>query len=76
MKLTSLLQLVDKLQQAGNIGNLQQVCAVFAVYLMTTGWLKTSYITHWCIKIYRICFILKEVKICFGVGKIFLALYF
>ena len=29
MKLTSLLQLVDKLQQAGKIDNLQQVCGVF-----------------------------------------------
>ena len=29
MKLTSLLQLVDKLQQAGKIDNLQQVCDVF-----------------------------------------------
>ena len=28
MKLTSLLQLVDKLQQAGKIDNLQQVCGV------------------------------------------------
>ena len=29
MKSTSLLQLVDKLQQAGKIDNLQQVCRVF-----------------------------------------------
>ena len=29
MKLTSLLQLVDRLQQAGKIDNLQQVCSVF-----------------------------------------------
>ena len=29
MKLTSLLQLVGKLQQAGKIDNLQQVCGVF-----------------------------------------------
>ena len=29
MKLTSLLQLVDKLQQAGKVDNLQQVCGVF-----------------------------------------------
>ena len=29
MKLTSLLQLVDKLQQAGKFDNLQQVCGVF-----------------------------------------------
>ena len=30
MKLTSLLQLVDKLrQQAGKIDNLQQVCGIF-----------------------------------------------
>ena len=28
MKFTSLLQIVDKLQQAGKIGNLQQVCDV------------------------------------------------
>ena len=28
MKLTSLLQLVDKFQQAGKIDNLQQVCIV------------------------------------------------
>ena len=28
MKLTSLLQLVDKLQQAGKIDNLQQVCGI------------------------------------------------
>ena len=28
MKLTSLLQLVDKLQQIGKIDNLQQVCGV------------------------------------------------
>ena len=30
MKLTSLLQLVDKLQQASKIENLQQVCGIFA----------------------------------------------
>ena len=29
MKLTSLLQFVDKLLQAGTIDNLQQVCAIF-----------------------------------------------
>jgi hypothetical protein len=29
MKLTSLLQLVDNLQQAGKIDKLQQVCGVF-----------------------------------------------
>ena len=29
MKLTSLLHVVDKLQQAGKIENLQKVCAVF-----------------------------------------------
>ena len=29
MKLTSLLQLVNKLQQAGKIDNLQQACGVF-----------------------------------------------
>ena len=29
MKLTSLLQLVDKLQQAGKIDNLQQACGIF-----------------------------------------------
>ena len=29
MKLTSLLELVDKLQQAGKIENLQQVCGAF-----------------------------------------------
>ena len=29
MKLTSLLQLVDKLQQVGKIDNFQQVCRVF-----------------------------------------------
>ena len=29
MKLTSFLQLVDKLQRAGKIDNLEQVCAIF-----------------------------------------------
>ena len=29
MKLTSLLQIVDKLQEAGKIDNLQQVCDVY-----------------------------------------------
>ena len=35
MKLSSLLQLVDKLEQGGNFENLQQVCGVLylAVYL-------------------------------------------
>ena len=32
MKLTSLLQLDDELQQAGKIDNLQQVRVIFAVY--------------------------------------------
>ena len=32
MKLTILLQLVDKLQQIGKIDKLQQVCAFLAVY--------------------------------------------
>ena len=31
MKLTSLLQLVDKSQQVGNCDNLQQVCGVFCL---------------------------------------------
>ena len=34
MKLTSLLQLVDKLQQAGKIDNLQQAVAFLAAYLI------------------------------------------
>ena len=29
MKLTNVLELVDKLQQGGKIDNLQQVCGVF-----------------------------------------------
>ena len=33
MKLTSLLQLVNKLQQAGKIDNLQQAVAFLAVYV-------------------------------------------
>ena len=33
MKLTSLLQFVDKLQQVGKINNLQQVCGVFGCVL-------------------------------------------
>ena len=37
MKLTSLLQLVDKLQQAGKIDNLQQFCGVFSS--VTEVWL-------------------------------------
>ena len=36
MKLTSLLQLVDKVQQAGKIDNLQQVCGGFGC----VGWLQ------------------------------------
>ena len=41
MKLTSLLQLVDKLQQAGKIDNSQQVCGVL--------WLCTA---QYCIVLY------------------------
>ena len=34
MKLTSLLQLVDKLQPAGKINHLQEVCGVFGCVFM------------------------------------------
>ena len=45
MKLTSLLQLVDKLQQAGKIYNLQQVCGVFGCVLRRT--VQDSRLTPW-----------------------------
>ena len=38
MKLTSLLQLVDNLQQAGKTDNLQQVCDVFGFELNKEWW--------------------------------------
>ena len=40
MKLTNLLQIVDNLQQAGKIDNLQQVCGVFGVF----GCVKIKYL--------------------------------
>ena len=40
MKLTSLLQLVSKLPQAGKIDNLQQACGVF-------GCVYINYVQYW-----------------------------
>ena len=51
MKMKSLLQLVEKLQQASNTDNLQQVCGVFrcveeykaipfSIFIPTTGIIK------------------------------------
>ena len=37
MKLTSLLQLVTELQQAGKIDNLQQTCGVFGCVEQSSG---------------------------------------
>ena len=42
MKLTSLFQIVDKLQQAGKIDNLQPVCSVFGCVVITVVLLLTS----------------------------------
>ena len=40
MKLTSLLQFFNKLQQAGKIDNLQQVCDVFSCVGLPILWFK------------------------------------
>ena len=54
MKLTSLLQLVDKSQEAGENGNLQQICGVFrhvykfqsGFYLNNFEYISTSILTN------------------------------
>ena len=43
IKSTSLLELVDKLQQPGKIDNLQQVCGVFSCLMVDSfRWLSVS----------------------------------
>ena len=55
MKLTSLLEFVDKLQQAGKIENLQNVCGVFScvhIYQQVKKALKISILCLQCRQCY------------------------